>query len=77
MYIYTHHTHLYTHKHDTHTVPSGHILTKLELQILGSLLVTYDDEKLKEIQLSIKEKKAKTFNTYHMRRLKGHSDKVG
>ena len=39
-----------------HTVPSGHILTKIELQVLATLLATYSDEKMKEIQLSIQEK---------------------
>ena len=44
------HTHTYSH-----TVLSGHILTKQELQVLGALLVTYSDERLKSIQLSLQE----------------------
>ena len=39
----------------TCTVPSGHILTKEELQVLGAMLATYSDEKLKSIQLSLRE----------------------
>ena len=52
------HIHMYIHMHmcTLHTVPSGHILSNLELQVLASLLATYTDEKLKEIQLSIQEK---------------------
>ena len=38
-----------------HVVPSGHILTKEELQVLGAMLATYSDEKLKSIQLSLQE----------------------
>ena len=51
----------YTHTHISqiiYTAPSGHILTKTELQVLRSLLATYSNEKLKEIQLSIGEKEA-------------------
>ena len=36
-------------------MPSGHILTKQELQVLGTLLAPYTDEKLKELQLSIQK----------------------
>ena len=61
IHMYTYHTCSYTYTHihmmcTLHTVPSGHILTNLELQVLASLLATYTDEKLKEIQLSIQEK---------------------
>ena len=41
--------------HLTRVVPSGHILTKQELQVLGTMLATYSDEKLKSIQLSLRE----------------------
>ena len=51
MHTYTDpHTHTYSH-----TVPSGHILTKQELQVLGALLARFRDEKLKSIQLSLRE----------------------
>ena len=36
--------------------PSGHILTKQELQVLSTLLDPYTDEKLKKFQLSIQKK---------------------
>ena len=52
-YIYTHP--LYVLALLTCTVPSGHILTKEELQVLGTMLATYSDEKLKSIQLSLQE----------------------
>ena len=55
MYTCIPYTHAHTHTH-LHVVPSGHILTKLELQVLATLLATYSDDKLKEIQLSIHEK---------------------
>ena len=53
------HTHVHTHTHiySSHTVPSGYILTKQELQVLGALLATYSEERLKDIQLSIQEEK--------------------
>ena len=65
---YTHYTHTHTHTHtprthtytrmySSHTVPSGYILTKQELQVLGALLATYSEERLKDIQLSIQEEK--------------------
>ena len=47
-----------SHIHTLHTVPSGHILTKQELQVLSTLLATYSDEKLKAIKLSVQEKQA-------------------
>jgi hypothetical protein len=34
---------------------SGHILTKRELQVLGTLLAAYSDEKLKSVQLSLQK----------------------
>ena len=37
-------------------VPSGHILTKLELQVLATLLNKYSDENLEQIKLSIQKK---------------------
>ena len=37
-------------------VPSGHILTKLELQVLATLLTKYSDENLEQIKLSIQKK---------------------
>ena len=43
------HTHL-------HAVPSGHILTRDELQILRGLLASYSNEKIQSIQLSLQEK---------------------
>ena len=50
-------THTHTHTHTLlHTTPSGHILTKLELQVLATLLATYSDEKLKDLKHSIQEK---------------------
>ena len=39
-------------------MPSGHILTKQELQVLGTLLAPYTDVKLKELQLSIQKKQS-------------------
>ena len=39
----------------THTVPSGYILTPVELQVLSGLLATYSNEKLNEIQQSIEK----------------------
>ena len=48
-------THTHTHTPHTYTVPSGHILTREELQVLGALLARYSDEKLKSIQLSLQE----------------------
>ena len=44
-----------THTPYTYTVPSGHILTREELQVLGALLSRFSDEKLKSIQLSLQE----------------------
>ena len=44
-----------THTPHTYTVPSGHILTREELQVLGALLSRFSDEKLKSIQLSLQE----------------------
>ena len=38
-------------------MPSGHILTKQELQALSTLLAPYTDEKLKELQHSIQKKR--------------------
>ena len=53
-------TRTYTHAHTlltyTCAVPSGHILTKEELQVLGAMLATHSDEQLKSIQLSLQEK---------------------
>ena len=51
------HVHTCTHALLTYTcaVPSGHILTKEELQVLGTMLAIYSDEKLKSIQLSLQE----------------------
>ena len=40
----------------SYSVPSGHILTKQELQVLRTLLAPYTDEKLKELQLLIQKK---------------------
>ena len=34
-----------------YTVPSGHVLTKQELQVLAALLTKYSDENLKQIEL--------------------------
>ena len=47
--------HMHTHTPHTYTVPSGHILTREELQVLGALLARYSDEQLKSIQLSLQE----------------------
>ena len=47
---------MHTHTPHTYTVPSGHILTREELQVLGALLARYSDEQLKSIQLSLQEK---------------------
>ena len=52
-FLYT--SSLCQHPHTT-TVPLGHILTKFELQVLSSLLDAYSNEKIKEIQLSIRKK---------------------
>ena len=49
------HMHMHTHTHTSHAIPSGHILTKQELQVLGALLATHSEEKLRQIQLSIEE----------------------
>ena len=49
------HTYAHTHTPHTYTVPSGHILTREELQVLGALLARYSDEQLKSIQLSLQE----------------------
>ena len=38
------------------TVPLGHILTNVELQVLSGLLDAYSNEKIKEIQQSIQKK---------------------
>ena len=46
---------MHTHLH-VHTVPSGHILTRDELNILRSLLASYSNEKIQSIQLSLQEK---------------------
>ena len=55
-------TRTYTHAHTlltytcTCAVPSGHILTKEELQVLGAMLATHSDKpELKSIQLSLQE----------------------
>ena len=40
----------------TSTVPLGHILTNFELQVLSGLLDVYSNEKIKEIQQSIRKK---------------------
>ena len=64
VYTYTHtaytHVNTLTHAYTTHaphtyTVPSGHILTREELRVLGALLSRFSDEKLKSIQLSLQE----------------------
>ena len=47
---------MHTHIPHTYSVPSGHILTREELQVLGALLARYSDEQLKSIQLSLQEK---------------------
>ena len=41
------------------TVPSGHILTEPELQVLSHLLAAYSNEKIKEIQQAIQEKRGR------------------
>ena len=43
------------HTHSSCTVPSGHILTKDELLVLGALLASYGIDKLKSFQLSLQE----------------------
>ena len=48
-------THTYMHTHFSCTVPSGHILTKDELHVLGVLLASYSSDKLKSFQLSLQE----------------------
>ena len=52
-------TRTYTYAHTLLTyacaIPSGHILTKEELQVLGAMLATNSDEQLKSIQLSLQE----------------------
>ena len=52
---YIHHHHVNAHTR-TSTVPLGHILTKFELQVLSGLLDAYSNEKIKEIQQSIRKK---------------------
>ena len=47
---------MHTHTPQTYIVPSGHILTREELQVLGALLARYSDDSLKSIQLSLQEK---------------------
>ena len=53
--MHTHILQMYTDTSHTYTVPSGHILTREELQVLGALLARYSDEQLKSIQLSLQE----------------------
>ena len=43
-------THLTPHIHNVFAVPSGHVLTKLELQVLSDMLAAYSNEKIKAIQ---------------------------
>ena len=40
---------------ENNSVPSGHILTRRELQVLATLLAAYSDEKLKEIKVALQE----------------------
>ena len=40
----------------TCTAPSGHILSKHELEALAKLLAAYSDERLKEIKLNLHKK---------------------
>ena len=49
-------THAHIHTPHTCTVPSGHILTREELQVLHALLARYSDDSLKSIQLSLQKK---------------------
>ena len=41
------------------TVPSGHILTEPELQVLSRLLAAYSSEKIKEIQQAIQKRQGR------------------
>ena len=54
--VYTSFLHKSSHPHTSSTVPLGHILTKIELQVLSGLLDAYSNEKIKEIQQSIRKK---------------------
>ena len=49
-------TRLTPHMRDVFAVPSGHVLTKLELHVLSDMLASYSNEKIKEIQQSIQNK---------------------
>ena len=55
MHVLTSHTHTHTHTL-LHTTPSGHILTKLELQVLATVLAKYTDENFKDLKHFIQEK---------------------
>ena len=47
---------IHVHTHPC-TVPSGHILTELELQVLSRLLAAYSNENIKEIQQAIQKRR--------------------
>ena len=51
-----HHHYVNAHTLSLSTVPLDHILTKFELQVLSGLLDAYSNEKIKEIQQSIRKK---------------------
>ena len=42
-----------------YTVPSGHILTEPELQVLSRLLATYSNEKIKKIEQAVQKRRGK------------------
>ena len=51
-----------------HAVPSGHILTKSEFQVLLHLLATYSNEKIKEIQQAIQKKNGRGISRQEVER---------
>ena len=68
-YLYLLHTHTHTHTvSPLHTAPSDHILTKLELPVLATLLATYTDEKLKDVKYSIQEKQGGNISREEVKR---------
>ena len=66
------HSHTYTHTH-THT-PSGHILTKLELQVLATVLAKYTDENFKDLKHFIQEKQGGDISREEVERLLRQSE---
>ena len=51
-----------------HAVPSGHILTKSEFQVLSRLLAAYSNDKIKEIQQAIQKKSGRSISREEVER---------